>query len=245
MKTLFRAAAMSALVLTAGMPAMAQTTTHPAAESVFRATTLNVSAYGEVEVAPDMATITLGVTSDGPTAAAALAANSAKMTQVVAALRRGGIPERDIQTSGLNLSPQYHYQENQPPRLTGYQVSNMVTVTVRDLSRIGQAVDATVNAGATNVHGINFGLQNPSAAENEARQAAVRALTAKAELYANATGHRVARLVNLSEGGGYTPPPPMPVMAQYARAEAANATPVSPGQLKVRIDIAGMYELAR
>jgi uncharacterized protein YggE len=213
------------------------------ADSMFHATTLNLSAYGEVEAAPDMATITLGVTSDGPTAAQALAANSAKMTQVVAALRRGGIPERDIQTSGINLNPQYVYQENQPPRLTGYQVSNQVTVVVRDLTRIGAAVDATVNAGATNVNGISFGLQNPQAAEDQARMAAVRALTAKSELYARAINYRVSRLITLSEGGGYQAPPPMPMMAM--REQAANATPVSPGQVRVRIDITGVYELTR
>ena len=160
MKTLMRAAALG-LALTAGAaaPAALAQAAPPAAESMFRATTLNLSAYGEAKVAPDMATITLGVMTEGKTAAEAFAANATRMTAVMASLRRAGIAERDIQTSNLNLSPQYRYAENQPPMLIGYQVSNQVTVTVRDLKRVGAAVDATVNAGATQVNGISFGLR--------------------------------------------------------------------------------------
>ena len=245
MKTLMRAAALG-LALTAGAaaPAALAQAAPPAAESMFRATTLNLSAYGEAKVAPDMATITLGVMTEGKTAAEAFAANATRMTAVMASLRRAGIAERDIQTSNLNLSPQYRYAENQPPMLIGYQVSNQVTVTVRDLKRVGAAVDATVNAGANQVNGISFGLADPTAAENAARQAAVKALAAKADLYAAATGHRISRLVTLSEGGGYSAPPPMPVYAM-ARAEMKDSTPVSGGELRVRIDITGLYELAR
>lgn len=246
MKTLVRAGALSLLLATAtAAPAAMAQTPPPSADSMFKATTLNLSAYGETKVAPDMATINLGVVVEAPTAAGALSANSTKMNEVMAALKKAGIAERDIQTSGLNLNPQYDYVQNEPPRLRGYQASNQVTITVNDLAKLGAAVDATVKAGANNVNGISFGLKDPSAAENAAREAAVKALTAKAELYARATGHRVGRLVTLSEGGGYAPPPPMPMMA-YARAEKAmDSTPVSGGELRVRIDITGLYELSR
>lgn len=246
MKTLVRAAAAS-LVLAAGLaaPAFAQTAA-PAAEAMFQATTLNLSAYGETRTAPDMATINLGVMTEGATAAQAMRSNATRMTQVIAALKRAGIAERDIQTSGLNLSPQYAYEQNQPPKLTGYQASNQVSVTVRDLARLGQAVDATVSAVANQVNSISFGLADPTAAENAAREAAVRALTAKAELYARATGHRVGRLITLSEAGGVPQIPPLPVpMVAMARMEKADYTPVSPGELKVRIDVSGLYELTR
>lgn len=245
MKTLVRAGALSLLLAAAAAPAALAQTPPPAADAMFRATTLNLSAYGETRVAPDMATINLGVVTEAATAAEALSANSTRMNQVMAALKRAGIAERDIQTSGLNLNPQYDYQPNEPPRLRGYQASNQVTVTVNDLAKLGAAVDATVKAGANNMHGISFGLKDPTAAENAAREEAVEALAAKAELYARATGHRVGRLVTLSEGGGYSAPPPMPMMA-YARMEkAADSTPVSAGELKVRIDITGLYELTR
>lgn len=220
-------------------PARAQT-----ADAAFRATTLNLSAFGESKAAPDLATITLGVQTDGATAAAALSANAAQMTKVVAALKKAGIAERDIQTSTLNVNPQYVYVQNEPPKLNGYQASNQVTIQVRDLSKLGQTVDATVNAGATNVGGISFGLQDPKAAEDAARLDAVKALQAKADLYARATGYKIVRLVSLGEGGGYTPAPPMPMYAM-AKREMADSSPVSAGELKVRVDVSATYELVK
>jgi uncharacterized protein YggE len=247
MKTLMRAAALG-LVLTAGAaaPGALAQAAPPAADTMFRATTLNLSAYGETKAAPDMATITLGVMTEGKTAAEAMQANATRMAAVMASLRKAGIADKDIQTSNLNLNPQYRYQENQPPLLVGYQASNNVTVTVHDLKKLGAAVDATVTAGANQVHGISFGLEDPAAAENAAREAAVKALSAKAELYARATGYKVSRLVSLSEGGGYAPQPPMPMVAYASkRAEMDAGTSVSGGELKVRIDISGLYEVAR
>ncbi|WP_176695995.1 SIMPL domain-containing protein [Phenylobacterium immobile] len=246
MKTLFRAAALAGLMATAALPATtALAQTAPAADTMFRATTFNLSAYGETRVAPDMATINLGVMTEAPTAAAAMRANAQKMTAVMSALGKAGIAAKDIQTSNLNLSAQYQYAENQPPKLTGYQVSNQVTVRVLDLARLGPAVDAVVASGANQVNGIAFGLDDPSAAENAAREDAVKALAAKADLYARATGYRVSRLVSLSEGGGYTPAPPMPMMAMAKRESFDAGTPVAGGQLSVRIDVTGLYELSR
>lgn len=246
MKTLLRAALLGAAMTTATLaaPAMAQAPS-PAAETMFRATTFNLSAYGETRVAPNQATITLGVLTEGKTAAEALAANATKMNAVMATLKKAGIAEKDIQTSNLNVSPQYRYVQNEAPVLTGYQVSNQVTVTVNDLKRLGPALDATVAAGANQVHGIAFGLADPTAAENAAREAAVRALAAKAELYARATGYKISRLVTLSEGGGYQAPPPMPMMAVRAQMMKDESTPVAGGELRVRIDISGLYEVAR
>ena len=237
------AIALTAALLTgaAALPAYADS-----ADAAFRATTLNLSAQGETKVTPDLATITLGVQTDGPTAAGALSANAVQMTKVVAALKKAGIADRDIQTSNLNVNPQYVYEQNQPPKLNGYQASNQVTIQVRDLAKLGQTVDATVNAGATNVGGISFGLQNPQAAEDAARLDAVKALQAKADLYARATGYKIVRLVNLGEGGGYTPVPPMPVpMYAMAKREMADSTSIASGELKVRIDVNAVYEAAK
>lgn len=246
MKTLMHAAALGlALSAAAAGPAALAQMAPSAADTMFKATTFNLSATGETRVAPNMASINLGVMTEGKTAAEALAANATRMTAVMASLKRTAIAEKDIQTSNLSINPQYRYVENQAPVLIGYQVSNQVTVTVRDLKKLGAAVDATVNAGANQVNGISFGLADPTTAENAAREAAVRALTAKADLYARATGYRIVRLVTLSEGGGYTPQPPMPLAAMAMRSEAKDSTPVSSGELSVRIDITGLYELAR
>lgn len=222
---------------------MAQTA--PAADAAFRATTLNLSAYGETRQAPDMATIMLGVTTEAPSASEAMRLNAERMTGVIASLKKAGIDPRDIQTSGLNLNPQYVYVENQPPKLTGYQAANTVTIVVRDLKKLGNVVDASVNSGATNVGGISFGIEDSSASEDKARLEAVKALQAKANLYARSLGYKVARVVTFSESGGYAPQPPV-VYASFARAEKMDAgTPVEAGQLKVRIDVSATFELVQ
>jgi hypothetical protein len=213
------------------------------AEATFAATTLDLAAYGEVRLPPDMADLTLGVDSTAPSAAAAVRANAARMNQVIATLKAAGVADRDIRTSQLNLSPQYAEAPNQPQRLTGYQASNQVEVQVSDLPKLGKVVDAVVAAGANNIGQLSFGLANPTSAENAARVAAVKALEDKAALYAQATGYRIGRLVNLSEGAGYRPVGPMPMMAMAARAEAP--TPIESGEVKVRIDVTGEFELIK
>ena len=116
---------------------------------------------------------------------------------------------------------------------------------VRDLSKLGPAVDAVVGSGANQINGISFGLANADARADEARRQAVANVTRKAELYAQAAGLRVVRLVNLSESGGYTPRPPV-VMMRQAMAEASDAsTPVQPGEVGVRVDVTAVYELSR
>jgi uncharacterized protein YggE len=246
MKTLMQAAALGlAMTTTIAMSAAIAQPAPPATETMFKATTFNLTATGETRLAPNMASISLGVMTEGKTAAEALTANATRMSAVMATLKRAGFAEKDIQTSNLSVNPQYRYVENQAPVLIGYQVSNQVTVVVRDLKKLGAAVDATVNAGANQVNGISFGLSDPSTAENVAREAAVRALTAKADLYARATGYRILRLVTLSEGGGYSPQPPMPMVAMAMRSEAKDASPVSAGELSVRVDITAVYELTR
>lgn len=247
MKTFLHAATLGlALAAGAAAPAALAQAAPPAADTMFRATTLNLSAHGEAKVAPDMATITLGVMTEAPTAAQAMTANAERMREVAAALRKAGIAEKDIQTSNLNLNPQYRHVENEAPQVVGYQASNNVTVTVHDLARLGRTVDATVAAGANQVYGISFGLDDSTAAENAAREEAVKALAVKAELYAKLTGHRISRLVSLSEGSASYPRPPMPMMemAAFRGAKAAD-TSVSPGEMTVRVDITGLYELSR
>ena len=240
----FPAALMAAAAIgLAAVPAAAQDLNERA---VFQATTLNLSAYGETRVAPDIASITLGVSIQAPTASEAMQANRTRMNATVQALKARGIADRDIQTSNLNLEAQYVYEQNVPRRLTGYQASNLVTITVRDLTKLGGVVDAVVAAGANEINGISFGLANPQAAEDAARQAAVKALAAKAGLYAGATGHKVLRLVNLSESGGYAPQPPRPmVMMKMASEGAAADTSIQGGELGVRSDVNGVYALAR
>jgi uncharacterized protein YggE len=232
--------ALALMLASAAPPALAQAAADPA----FAATTLNISADGETKVTPDMATIVLGVDLTAPTAGQAMSGEAERMGRVIAALEAAGIEARDLQTSNLSLSPQTVYEEGHPPRLTGYQASNQLTVTVRDLARLGPVADAVVAAGATTIGQISFALADPLAAENAARLAAVKALEDKASLYAQATGYHVARLVNLAEGAPEEPQPfqPRPMMAMRA---AAAPTPVESGELTVRIEVSGLFELQR
>ena len=240
---LFAAAALAAPLALAPAAASAQVVLD--GEAAFRATTITLASFGEARTAPDQATISMGVMTEAPTAAEAMAQNRTRMNAVVAAIRAQGVAERDIQTSNLNLNPQQVYRENEAPRITGYQVSNTVTVLVRDLARLGPVVDAVVRSGANQVHGISFGLANVDAQSEEARRMAVRNIQRKAEQYASAMGMRVARLVSLSESGGYTPPRPMPMARMAMMDVAANQTPVQPGEVEVRVDVTAVYELTR
>jgi uncharacterized protein YggE len=231
----------SLLLATAAIPALAQ----PAGvDPAFGATTLALGASGEIKTSPDMATLSIGVDTAAPSAGQAMSANAARMAKVIAALKAAGVAARDLQTSNLSLSPQTVDEEGHAPRVTGYQASDQLSVTVRDLTRIGPVADAVVAAGATNIGQISFGLADPLAAQNAARLAAVKALEDKAALYAQATGYHVSRLVNLTEGVVETPVPfqPRPMMAMRA---GWAATPVETGDVSVHVDVNGVFELAR
>ncbi|MHC3128156.1 membrane protein [Brevundimonas sp. GN22] len=229
----------------AALPVAAQAQSVTGAPSVSDLPSLNLSATGEVKIAPDMATVSFGVMTEAATAQEAMSANATKMNQVITALRRAGIEQRDVQTSGLNLSAQYDYQENQPPRLRGYQASNRVTVRVSDLTKVGNTVDAVVAAGVNQIDGVEFGLRDPSAAEDQARQLAVRALQAKAALYAQALGKPLGEIRSLTESGGYVPQPRPVMYARAASADMGGSTPIEGGELSVKIDITGVYSLSR
>jgi uncharacterized protein YggE len=163
------------------------------------------------------------------------------MNAVMSALRGAGIPDKDIRTANLSLGAQYDYPPNAPAHLNGYQATNDVSITVNALDKLGPAIDAVTGAGANQINSIAFGLKSSKAAEDAARLDAVKALRAKAELYAAAAGYHVVRLVNLSEGSLEGPPIRPMAMAR----SVAQAVPVSPGQLTVQVTVNAVYELAK
>lgn len=229
----------AAATLLSAAPAEAQT------NAQFAATTLSLSATGETAAVPDLATLSLGVSAQASTAAEALRRDSQAMTQVLDALRQQGAKDRDIQTSGLNVQAQYAFAEGQRQRLTGYQAANRVTVTVPDLAKLGPLVDAAAAAGANSVDGINFTLKDGKAAQDEARLEAIKALTARAELYAKATGYRVARLVSLSEGERINPAFNGLEEVVVTAVRKGAPTPISGGEITVRVQVNAVYELVR
>ena len=149
--------------------------------------TINVNGVGRVKITPDVADVQLGVTVQGETAQEASDEAARLMDAVIAAVIAAGIPEADIQTTQLNLYPVYDYNDN-PPQIEGWEASNIVTVTVRDVSTVGDVVGAATAAGATNVQGITFRVDDPSEAEAQARSAAVADARAKAEQLAADAG---------------------------------------------------------
>jgi uncharacterized protein YggE len=207
-------------------------------------TRLDISATGSVSRVPDLAIISAGVVTKSPTASGAIADNAARMERVRAALKRAGIADRDIQTSSINLNPEYKYVENQAPQLVGYTASNQVTIRFRDIRNSGKILDALVREGANQINGPNMSVEHPETALDEARANAIAAGRARAELYARSLGMRVVRVVSVSESGSYAPPP-APPMPMYARAEAAAApsTRIEPGEQKLQVTLSMVFEL--
>ncbi len=228
----------SALAATALMSAGAALA-QPAA--VPTPTTLTISAEGRVTRAPDIAEVSGGVVTSAPTATAAMAENASRMNAVVAAVKKAGIADRDIQTTGLNLQPQYRYGDNQPPVLTGYQVTNTVSLRLRKIAEAGRLLDTLVGVGANQISGPNFSVDAADAALDEARVAAVAMARTRAQLYAGAAGLRIKRIVSISESGAIEPGPRPMMMARAVKMEAA--PPVAPGEVALGVNVTMVFEL--
>jgi uncharacterized protein len=240
----FAAARMLAVAIIAGaaMGAASLAAAEEPGHMRFDGTILSVQAEGKVEGAPDMATVSLGVTTDGATAQAAMSANAQRMDALTRSLRSAGVAARDVQTAQISVNPQYVYEENKPPRLTGYQAVNTVNARVRNLDRLGRTLDAAIAAGGNTLNGVSFSYQNPDTVLDAARRDAIARARARATLYAEAAGLTVGRIVSINEGGGFTPPMPMP-MPMMAMREASVATPVSPGEIQTTVTVNVVFEL--
>ena len=206
-------------------------------------TRLDISATGETTRVPDVAIISAGVVTRAPTAAAAISENSARMDRVLAALKRAGVADRDVQTSSINLNPEYRYQENRAPELVAYSATNQVSIRFRDIRSSGKILDALVAEGANQINGPTLTIDKPEAALDEARVNAIANGRARADLYARALGKRVVRVVSVSEGGGsYYPPPPMPMAERDSMAQVAN-TKIVAGEQRLQIGVSMVFEL--
>jgi len=203
-------------------------------------TLLDVVAEGRTTRVPDIATIRTGVVTQASTAAAALADNAVRMGRVLAALKRAGVAATDIETAAATLSPQYRYGENQPPVITGYQVSNTLSIRFRAIAQSGAILDILVAQGANQIDGPTLALADPDTALDEARSDAVRRARLRADLYARAAGLSVARIVSISESGGQQGAPG-PVM--YVQAKEAATTQILPGESRVTATISVRFLL--
>ena len=201
---------------------------------------ISMTGHGEIRAVPDMAQISAGVTSNAATAAQALAANSSRMKSVFAALEKLGVPEKNIQTTGFFVSPQYtNGDNNNARRLTGYQVSNEVSVRLDDVGKLGTALDALVTAGANQMNGISFSIRNPAPLLEKARADAIADARTRAETYAKAAGVSLGPILSINEGATETPRP----MYRMAVTVAAAPVPVAAGEQSVTADVSVVWEI--
>jgi uncharacterized protein YggE len=206
---------------------------------------VEVSGEGSVGAAPDFARVTLGVTSTGKNAGEAMAVNAKAANALVSLIKAEGVAPADIQTSNMSISPMFSQPspaQTVAPTITGYSVNDNVTVTVRDIPRLGALLDKAVAAGANSIYGVSFGHNNASALLDEARPLAVADARRKAEIYASAGGARIGRLMVLTEEVG--PQPPVAFSRAYAAGPAA-PTPIEAGEDKLTVTVTARFELTQ
>lgn len=204
--------------------------------------TITVIGEGEASAAPDMAVLSIGVQTEGKTAAAALRENSAQMSATIKQLKDLGVADKDIQTSGLSVNPRYDYEQNRStPPIVGYVASNTVTVRLRDLDAAGGVIDQAVQSGANTLHGVSFTFADPKPLFDDARRDAVTKAKAKAELLSDAAGVSLGRLMSIQDG--YTgSPPPQPMMMRM-EAQDSSSVPLAAGESVVTASVTLVYEL--
>jgi len=225
------------------MPALAQNSE--------KSGTISLNGIGEVVSAPDMAIINSGVVTMEKTARAALNANSAAMGQLFALFSAAGIEKRDIQTSNFSVQPQYIYSDRRdqngyprPPRISGYQVSNNVSVKLRDLDALGALLDSAVSVGANQINSISFAVNDTAPLLAKARRAAMADAIAKAQLYAEAAGVKLGEIVSISEGAS-DQPARFEAMALSRGNAPGQEAPVASGELTFAKQVSVTWKLVQ
>lgn len=208
---------------------------------------VELSVFEGVSVAPDIATIGAGVTSEAPTATEALRQNSSEMAKVIARLKALGIADKDVQTTGINLNALYDYdQASQRSVFRGYQAANRVSVILRKIEDTGKVLDALVAAGANDLNGPSFSIENDEAAKEAARKRAIKRAQARVKAYAEMFGYDGARVLWISESiEGRGPMPEMAMMKASDAMVAAAPPPVQPGMVSTGIAMSFKFELVK
>ncbi|TBZ46132.1 SIMPL domain-containing protein [Rhizobium leguminosarum] len=226
--------ALLALPLAAAAPAFAQ-------EMKPREPVISVTGDGESSVAPDMAIVNFAVVKQAKTAREALDENNKAMNDVLAALKSGGIAERDLQTSGFSIQPQYNYPQpvdgqQQQPQLIGYQTINSVTVRLRDLAKLGAVIDQSVSLGINQGGDIQFTNDKPDAAIEEARKDAVAEAVKMAKTLSEAAGVKLGRIIEINENVPRAMPQPVYRATMMKEASDA-AVPVQSGENNYNVSV--------
>jgi hypothetical protein len=200
---------------------------------------ITMSGHGETHGQPDTAMLSAGVSVDAPTAAAALADANKNMQGILAALKKLGVADRDIQTRNFSVHPQYANGNGQAPHVTGYQVTNQVQVRLAEIGRLGPALDALVVAGANQINGVNFSIHDPATLLAQARTDAVTDARAKAETFAKAAGVSLGSILSINENGNGGPRP----VVFAAPMVKATSVPVALGEEAVSADVTIAWEI--
>ena len=202
---------------------------------------ISVNGMGEVYVKPELANISIGVESRAKTAGEASDQNKRDMNQVMSSLKAMGIKDEDIQTTDYSIYPDYRYTENEGEKMVGYIVRNMVQVKVKDIDKIGDILDAVTGAGANQIHGIRFTVEDPNKYKDEARKLAVEEAKSKAQKLANCAGVKLGDVLSIREEW-YGLEEDYMYRGEYA-AEGMGGTPISAGQLAITVNIQVQYEI--
>lgn len=206
--------------------------------------TLSLTASGTVKAAPDMVSISTGATSEGQTARDALSKNTSAMTQVVDALKAAGIEPKDIQTTNFSVSPIYERKkQNEAAFITGYRVNNSVNITVRDIKKLGDVLDKTVEAGANTIDSIQFGIVDSEKMKDEARKLAMQNAIDNAKLYAEAAGVELGPVIKITETGSQIPRPLQARTASAPMMAEAAPVPLEGGTMSIEAKVQVIWEL--
>jgi uncharacterized protein len=227
-------------VLVAAVAGPAMTTVGAEGDTAAKDHIISVNSTGTVKVKPDVADVTIGVSVQRDRAGDASVDAANEMAKVIAALQAAGVAAEDIQTTTLSLDPVYDYDRS-PALIIGYQATNLVNVTIRDLANAGPTIDAAVDAGATSIGSISFRLEDPAVLESQAREQAMTSARAKADELAAAAGVTITGVISIIETSG---PVPMPVYyAEAAGAARDAATPIMTGSVDIEVSVAVVYSI--
>lgn len=242
-KTLGLTSALAALTIGLLSPARSQEMLRPQPMMAI-SEGITAQGHGEVKVKPDIAQVTVAVTTQSKDQAEAVSQNAVKTTATLAALKSAGIAQKDIQTQSYTVDPQYDYRTS-PAVLTGYQVTNSVQATVRDLTKVGLVIDKTIGAGASQINGVSFDVADRTKPQAEALAIAVGTAKMKATVMAQAAGVDLGRLLTMTEGSAPAFQPVQPVfMRAMAKSAAADTpTPIADQQITVTADATLTYAM--
>ena len=208
-----------------------------------RQTRITVGGDSIVQAQPDTAILTVAVVTQGKRAIDAQQENATKTDAVVRALKAASGTGAQVKTSGYSLQPMRVYREGQPPLINGYEARNTISVTMSELAKLGNVIDAASQAGANDVTGISFTLRQDRAARDQALKEATHEAMSKAQVIAQALGGRVVSIAEVLEEGFVRPPQPLYGDVMMAKREAAS-TPIEIGTLDVssRVQLVAIVE---